>query len=215
MAENKKSFVLYCDLIHTIKKMPPEKAGELFLHILKYVNDENPSTEDLIIELTFEPIKQSLKRDLKKYEGKKLQWSDAGKASAEKRKALKDLNEHTTESTNVKTVATESTVSVNDSVNVNVSDNVNVIKKNIIERKADFKKSFLPFLEIYESKLLNDFFQYWTEHGEKDKKMRFEKEKSFGISRRLSTWKEKEKKFGNNVEQHLTAVEKMNKALRL
>ena len=67
--------------------------------------------------------------------------------------------------------------------------------KTIIERKADFKKSFLPFLEIYESKLLNDFFQYWTEHGEKDKKMRFEKEKSFGISRRLSTWKEKEKSF--------------------
>jgi hypothetical protein len=68
MAENKKSFLLYCDLIHTIEKMPKEKAGELFLHILKYVNDENPITEDLIISLTFEPIKQQLKRDLKVYE---------------------------------------------------------------------------------------------------------------------------------------------------
>ena len=44
MAENKKSFILYCDLIHTIEKMPNEKAGELFKHILMYVNDKNPET---------------------------------------------------------------------------------------------------------------------------------------------------------------------------
>ena len=68
MAENKKSFLLYCDLIHTIEKMPKDLAGELFLHILKYVNDKNPESENLIINLTFEPIKQSLKRDLIKYE---------------------------------------------------------------------------------------------------------------------------------------------------
>ena len=67
MAENKKSFLLYCDLIHTISKMPNDKAGELFKHILEYVNDNNPVTEDLIIQLTFEPIKQQLKRDLAKY----------------------------------------------------------------------------------------------------------------------------------------------------
>ena len=68
MAENKKSFVLYCDLIHTIEKMPDSKAGVLLKHILRYVNDMEPVAEDLIIELTFEPIKQQLKRDLAKYE---------------------------------------------------------------------------------------------------------------------------------------------------
>jgi hypothetical protein len=67
MATDKKSFLLYCDIIHTVSKMPNEKAGELFKHILEYVNDKNPITEDLIIQLTFEPIKQSLKRDLQKY----------------------------------------------------------------------------------------------------------------------------------------------------
>lgn len=68
MAENKKSFLLYCDLIHTIEKMPDEKAGQLLKHILQYVNDKNPETDDLILNIAFEPIKQSLKRDLKKYE---------------------------------------------------------------------------------------------------------------------------------------------------
>jgi len=68
MADNKKSFLLYCDLIHTIEKMPKEKAGELFLTILEYVNDKNPEPKDMIVSLVFEPIKQNLKRDLKKYE---------------------------------------------------------------------------------------------------------------------------------------------------
>jgi len=68
MAENKKSFILYSDLIHTVSKLPNEKAGELFKHILLYVNDENPETDDLILQIAFEPIKLQLKRDLVKWE---------------------------------------------------------------------------------------------------------------------------------------------------
>jgi hypothetical protein len=68
MAENKKSFLLYCDIIHTVRKLTDDQAGKLLKHILSYVNDENPTMDDLIIDLVFEPIKQSLKRDLKRYE---------------------------------------------------------------------------------------------------------------------------------------------------
>lgn len=68
MAENKKSFLLYCDIIFTVKKLTDEQAGKLFKHILSYVNDENPEMEDTVLDLVFEPIKQSLKRDLMRYE---------------------------------------------------------------------------------------------------------------------------------------------------
>jgi hypothetical protein len=68
MAENKKSFLLYTDVHHTVKKLTDEQAGILFKHILSYVNDENPVLSDFILEIAFEPIKQSLKRDLKRYE---------------------------------------------------------------------------------------------------------------------------------------------------
>ena len=68
MAEDKKSFLLYCDLIHTVEKLDNEHAGELFKHILRYVNDQNPEPKDFVIDITFEPIKQVLKRDLKRYE---------------------------------------------------------------------------------------------------------------------------------------------------
>lgn len=69
MAKDKKSFLLYCDIIHTVKKLSDEQAGILLKHILLYVNDENPTIDNLVIELVFEPIKQQLKRDLKRYEG--------------------------------------------------------------------------------------------------------------------------------------------------
>ena len=68
MADNKKSFLLYTDVHHTVKKLSDEQAGKLFKHILSYVNDENPELSDFILEIAFEPIKQNLKRDLKRYE---------------------------------------------------------------------------------------------------------------------------------------------------
>lgn len=78
MAEDKKSFILYADLVHTVEQMPKADAGELFLHILKYVNDQNPTSDNLIVKLTFEPIKQQLKRDLKVWEQARVDKSDAG-----------------------------------------------------------------------------------------------------------------------------------------
>jgi len=67
MAKDKKSVLIYCDLIHTVKHLPDELAGRLFKHLLAYVNDEDPQTDDVILKIAFEPIKQQLKRDLQKY----------------------------------------------------------------------------------------------------------------------------------------------------
>jgi len=99
MAENKNSFVLYCDLIHTVNQLPDDKAGELFKHILSYVNDEDPTTDDIIINISFEPIKQQLKRDLKKYEGICKRNSENGKKGGRPKKPKKPtgLNENPTE----------------------------------------------------------------------------------------------------------------------
>ena len=75
MAKDKKSFILYADLITVVTKLvlkdrenKTNYAGELFLTILEFVNDKEPIPVDFIVEMAFEPIKLSLKRDLKKYE---------------------------------------------------------------------------------------------------------------------------------------------------
>lgn len=122
MAENKKSFLLYSDLSLTVNKLPDETAGKLFKIILDYVNDKDPIVNDLLLEIAFEPIKQQLKRDLVTYEAKRKQWSDAGKRSADAKKAAKEtLNEAQQPLTTVENVPTVSTVTVNDTVNVNVT----------------------------------------------------------------------------------------------
>lgn len=82
MADNKKSFMFYCDWQETFNTLPNDKAGELIKHVLSYVNDENPKTDDLLINAVFANIKNTLKRDLKKWEYKQTQNSDAGNLSA-------------------------------------------------------------------------------------------------------------------------------------
>ena len=191
MATDKKSFVLYSDLKHTIDKLPNEKAGELFKHILSYVNDENPQATDLLIDITFEPIKQQLKRDLRKYEGIKIKRSEAGKKSAELRQ------QKTTKSTSVESVEQKPT---NPTVSVNVNDtvNVNVIKKSIEERKEDFTLSLNKYLNILNNQERIKFIDYWTEHAENGKKMRFEKEKVFNLKSRIQRWLNNKSTFSNN-----------------
>ena len=110
MAENKKSFLLYCDLLHTVKKLNDEQAGKLFKHVLEYVNDLNPETEDIITDLCFEPIKQNLKRDLQKYEQIREKKREAGKKGANKRWQ------------NIAPVKSAKKKMANIAVNVNVND---------------------------------------------------------------------------------------------
>jgi len=70
MAENKKSFVLYSDVKGMVDQLPDEVAGKLFKHIYAYVNDENPVSDNVLLNIAFEPIKMQLKRDL-------IKWRDS------------------------------------------------------------------------------------------------------------------------------------------
>ena len=68
MAKDKKSFVAYCDWLESFEELTDEEAGKLAKHLFRYVNDLNPEPPDKITKMCFIPIKQSLKRDLVKYE---------------------------------------------------------------------------------------------------------------------------------------------------
>ncbi len=62
-------------------------------------------------------------------------------------------------------------------------------EQNSIEaRKSKFYDLLAIHIDKYPKEMLRDFFDYWTEHGDLDKKMRFEKENTFGIKQRLATW---------------------------
>ena len=184
MAENKKSFVLYADILPSIELLKDHEAGKLFKHILKYVNDEYPKDKqdpaNKMLNLAWQPIKKNLKADLKKWEQHKILRSEAGKKSGEIRrqkaedKRTKGTSVHSVEQTRTKRT-----------VNVNVND---IYKEKIYKRKTEFKKLLAEHHDKYPEQMLKDFESYWTEHGPNDKKMRYEKQTSFSITRRLITW---------------------------
>jgi hypothetical protein len=133
MAKDKNSFVLYCDLIHTVRKLRKEDAGDLFLHILEYVNDNNPTTNNPIVDIAFEPIKQSLKRDLKKYEQRAERSRENGKKGGRPKNPKKPKKP-----SGLIQNPTEPKKPDSDSVSVSVS--VNVDKQVIFNRWIDYRK---------------------------------------------------------------------------
>ena len=191
MAENKKSFVLYADLIKSIEHLTYEEKGILLTHLLEYVNDMNPILTDRLILTAWNPIELQLKRDLKKYEEVKAKRSIAGKRSAELR-ALKNDEQNSTNSTSVESVqqcSTNSTVNDNDNdnVNENVNDNVILLEKETkeenlpkenqteifpesesVETGAEERKKVAPKKERSEEKPImpDEFIEIWEEWKE-------------------------------------------------
>ena len=165
MAKDKNSFIMYADQIELFEELSDKDAGELIKHILRYVNDMNPETTNPMVKISFIPIKQSLKRDLKRFEGIIEKRSLAGQKSAQIR-ALKKATHVESVPTNpthvdfVKKISTNPTDSVSVSVSDSDSDSVNdIINKKHIEKKSvfNFRKSLLN-LGI-EKTLVEDFLK--------------------------------------------------------
>ena len=114
MAKDKKSFVAYCDWLESFEELTDEEAGRLAKHLFRYVNDLNPEAPDKITKMCFIPIKQSLKRDLVKYEER------ADRARENGAKGGRPKTQKT------QSVISEPKKPDSVSVSVNVNDNVNV-----------------------------------------------------------------------------------------
>lgn len=146
MAEGKKSFVLYSDYQELFNHLSDRDAGQLIKHIFKYVNDENPVSENKNVNLGFATIKMQLKRDLKKWEAERSKRSDAGKKggikSGESRR-------------NKATRSSASKNEGNEAVNVNVSVNENV---NVIEREAHHENAIMIY--DVEAEILSNQIQF-------------------------------------------------------
>ena len=192
MAENKKSFTAYCDWNTTFNSLPDDKAGQLIKHLFAYVNDEEPVTDDLLINAVFANIKATLKRDLIKWKEK----SEKNKQIAIDRWAKKE-----SESNNINTnVCERIKIDANYTDSVSVSDSVKDINKvnskaNLEIRTLAFKETLIPFKQKYSIDMLKDFFGYWTEPNKSNTKLKFELQQTWSISRRLETWAKNDKTF--------------------
>jgi hypothetical protein len=153
MADNKKSFVLYADLLNVVEKLPDQIAGKLFKIILQYVNDKEVCTDDLLLEIAFEPIKLQLIRDFIKYEKTIETKSNSGSLGNLKRWHKDLFQEVFEEKLSLKDAIeiAKGRSAINDvpkiPVTVTVNDTVTVTDINKKEKKEvfNFRKNLIDF----------------------------------------------------------------------
>jgi len=165
MAEDKKSFILYSDYQELFEELEDVDAGQLIKHIFKYVNDENPETNNAFVKLSFIPIKKQMKRDLKNWNESKENKSKGAKEGNLKRWHLPLYNKYKkgliTFEEAIKLSHSDSKQSHSDSrqsepiteitVNDNVNVNVNVIdinKKSIYEKWIKYRNEIKKPIKI-------------------------------------------------------------------
>lgn len=136
MAQNKKSFVLYCDIIHTMKYLSDSEKGIVFQWVLDYVNDNDPDDLPGLLQAVVEPIRQQLKRDLKKWEGYVEKQRENGKKGGRPKKSQK-------------TQALKTKPKKADNVSVDVSVSVDENESDTVTSQI----SFVDFWELYDKKV--------------------------------------------------------------
>lgn len=64
-------------------------------------------------------------------------------------------------------------------------------------RKEKFYQSLVPYVTKYGKDMVRAFYDYWTEKTYGGRKMRFEKQPAFEISKRLATWQKHDLSYAN------------------
>ncbi len=206
MAEDKKSFVVYSDWYGVFKEIPDDLAGKLIKHIFSYVNDENPQSDDFMINALFSQIKNTLKRDLEKWESQKKQRSEAGKRSAEKRNATKtndrsiSFNEPERKST-VKCNMLDVNVNVNDFLlEKETKENLgNSILNETVKTPDPEKEKSCAKKEKQKPPNLDEFLDYAKETYQNELKRDFSPF-TFAVRSKYESWINADWKDGNGKE---------------
>lgn len=88
---------------------------------------------------------------------------------------------------------------------------------SIESRAKDFRDTLDEYVDNpYTKDMIEAFYDYWSEPNPSGKKMKFELEKTWDVSRRLRTWKRNESKYGgkynNNSRSEQRDIEKERRA---
>lgn len=152
---------MYTDQREVFDELSDQDAGKLIKHIFSYVNDENPSTDDILIKVAFLPIKTQLKRDLKVWDEKKLQRAEAGRKGGLAKAS--NASEFLAKPSNATNDLANLAVNVNGNVNVNVNDNVISSITILSTRRLGGKNIFEEMMHIYDlsDDQIQKLYQEW------------------------------------------------------
>jgi hypothetical protein len=163
--------LIYRSFYEAIKELPLEEQGVVWNAIYELGLNGVETSLTGVPGTIFKLVKPQIEANLKRFQNGKISKQPGSKTEANEKQ-------------------NGSKTSANNNNNVYENNNVDIKSRN-----KKFYNSLIPFVEQYPKEMIRDFFEYWTEIGEHDKKMRFEKEKTWGLSRRLSTWHKRSKEY--------------------
>lgn len=67
----------------------------------------------------------------------------------------------------------------------------------IDKRRTKFKQELSLYISKYGASMITEFYEYWSELNKSGTKMRFEQEKTWELSKRLTRWANNNKKYDN------------------
>ena len=88
----------------------------------------------------------------------------------------------------------------------NNKDNIELLK----QRSIIFSESIKPFVETYGKEMCNNFYRHWSEPTPSKKKMKFELQKTWDVSRRLITWEKNSHAFDKKPKEQEAIVTGIN-----
>ena len=200
-----KSFIIYKDSLQVLDELDDAQAGRLFKAIKAYQLGEaeiDDMLNDIVTRLAFVPFKSNFERDIEKYNDK---------VERLRNNVERNRNDIDTKSERNRNDIGGVNVNVNDNVNATVNDKQKVKEKDILAdvqkekekvtaaeaatsaRKEKFYASLVPFVDVYGKQMIREFFDYWSEMNRSKSKMRFEKQDTWELERRLKTWADREK----------------------
>lgn len=162
----KDSFILYTEQKEVVDKLTDEQAGKIFKAIYEYVKTDKMPKLDGLLDIVIIPFKQSLDRNMEKWEEIKKKRSEAGKIGAEikKQKQAKEANANFAKN---KIANQAVNVNVPVPVNVNVNDNVTTTVVNNasdscvdgLQKIIEFYNNNIGALSPYGLEVLQDYLK--------------------------------------------------------
>jgi uncharacterized phage protein (TIGR02220 family) len=143
MATGKKKVIVYTDWISTFNPLTDEEAGRLIKHFFSYVNDLNPES-DRLTELLFNPIKQTLKRDLEAWEKQQERNKENGQRGGRPKKP-NETEQNQNNPVGFSETETNPKKGVSDSVSVSVNNNTILPTSTKSAIDFDFEKFLIFF----------------------------------------------------------------------
>ena len=171
-----------------------DEEGFVFLKLIRDYHRNGtlpPSETERLISISFDLFKADYDASQMRYQEKVARMLK-NREKQEISKTSQEIDETSQEISETSQEIVTNTIH-NNTIQNNTSYKESKPKKDVSlslsERKEAFKKELDQYKGIYESDMLNDFFQNWTQPNKSQTKMKFEGQKYWDLKARLNSWK--------------------------